>query len=152
MPAHADLTTEDRRCLELVAKMMIPACDGYAVPGADDPVIFADILTTAESQSSSIVEALKIFNDLTDTRYSKTLAELDETERAFMLSDFGASRAPEVCLLLSVVLQCYYRDDRVLSALGQPTRAPFPQGYVVEQGDWSLLDPVKQRAKFYREV
>jgi hypothetical protein len=51
-----------------------------------------------------------------------------------------------------VVLQCYYRDDRVMRALGQEPRSPFPKGHVVEQGDWSLLDPVKNRAPFWRKV
>ena len=49
-----------------------------------------------------------------------------------------------------VVLLCYYRDDRVMRSLGQEPRPPFPKGHVVEQGDWSLLDPVKKRAPFWR--
>ena len=48
-------------------------------------------------------------------------------------------------MLVRVVLQCYYRDDRVLRSLGLELRAPFPKGYMLEQGDWSLLDPVKAR-------
>ena len=44
------------------------------------------------------------------------------------------------------MLQCYYRDDRVLRSLGLELRAPFPKGYTLEQGDWSLLDPVKAQA------
>ena len=43
--------------------------------------------------------------------------------------------------LVRVVLLCYYRDDRVMRSLGQEPRPPFPKGHVVEQGDWSLLDP-----------
>ena len=38
------------------------------------------------------------------------------------------------------VLQCYYRDDRVMRALGLEPRPPYPKGHVLEQGDWSLLD------------
>jgi hypothetical protein len=29
-------------------------------------------------------------------------------------------------------------------------RPPFPQGFSVEQGDWSLLDPVRARAPMWR--
>ena len=29
---------------------------------------------------------------------------------------------------------------------------PFPGGHEIEEGDWSLLDPVKARAPFYRRV
>jgi hypothetical protein len=31
-------------------------------------------------------------------------------------------------------------------------RPPFPKGHEVEQGDWSLLDPVRMRPKLYREA
>jgi len=40
----------------------------------------------------------------------------------------------------------------VAGSLGQEPRPPFPKGHVVEQGDWSLLDPVKARKPFYRRV
>jgi hypothetical protein len=51
-----------------------------------------------------------------------------------------------------VVLQCYYRDDRVLRSLGLELRAPFPIGYTLEEGDWSLLDPVKARPPTLRRA
>jgi hypothetical protein len=54
--------------------------------------------------------------------------------------------------LVRVVLLCYYRDDRVMRSLGQEPRPPFPKGHVVEQGDWSLLDPVRARPSMYRRV
>ena len=41
------------------------------------------------------------------------------------------------------MLLCYYRDDRVMVSLGLEARPPFPKGHVLEQGDWSLLDPVR---------
>jgi hypothetical protein len=39
-----------------------------------------------------------------------------------------------------------------MHSLGQEPRPPFPKGHTVEQGDWSLLDPVKARQPFYRRV
>ena len=50
------------------------------------------------------------------------------------------------------VLQCYYRDDRVFRALAIEPRAPYPNGRVLEQGDWSLLDAVRGRARLWRDV
>jgi len=40
----------------------------------------------------------------------------------------------------------------VMLSLGQEPRPPFPKGHVVEQGDWSLLDPVRARPPMYRVV
>jgi hypothetical protein len=50
-----------------------------------------------------------------------------------------------------VIVGAYYRADRVLLALGHEARAPFPKGYVLEQGDWSLLDVVRGRKPFWRD-
>jgi hypothetical protein len=57
-----------------------------------------------------------------------------------------------VATLARVVLQSYYRDDRVVRSLGLELRPPFPQGYTLEQGDWSLLDPVKARPSMWRRA
>ena len=50
------------------------------------------------------------------------------------------------------MLQCYYRDDRVMRALGLDPRPPYPKGRVLEQGDWSLLDAVRGRPRMWRDV
>jgi hypothetical protein len=39
-----------------------------------------------------------------------------------------------------------------MRSLGMEVRARFPDSFEVEQGDWSLLDPVCVRPKLYREV
>ena len=60
--------------------------------------------------------------------------------------------ACRLAILNRIVLLCYYRDDRVMVSLGLELRPPFPKGHVVEQGDWSLLDPVRTRQPFWRAV
>ena len=65
----------------------------------------------------------------------------------------GDGRYRSFYRLLSVyIVQAYYQDSRVLDSLGLPDRAPFPDGYAVAEGDWSLLDQVKTRRPFYRPV
>ena len=58
----------------------------------------------------------------------------------------------EIVALGRAVLQCYYRDDRVVRSLGLEPRAPYPKGHVLEQGDWSLLDAVRGRPRMWRDV
>jgi hypothetical protein len=69
-----------------------------------------------------------------------------------VVQEFRASGGVAATTLVRVVLQCYYRDDRVLRSLGLELRPPFPKGYPLEQGDWSLLEPVKARPSFWRRV
>jgi hypothetical protein len=58
---------------------------------------------------------------------------------------------PALVALGRAVLQCYYRDDRVLRSLNIEPVAPFPKGRLLEQGDWSLLDAVRLRPQMWRD-
>ena len=80
------------------------------------------------------------------------LAELAAGKRDEVANEFRATGGGAAATLVRVVLQCYYRDDRVLRSLGLELRPPFPGGYTLEQGDWSLLDPVKARPSMWRRT
>jgi len=40
----------------------------------------------------------------------------------------------------------------VVEAIGLESRPPYPKGYPLELGDLGLLDPVRNRPRFYREA
>ena len=141
MSEHNSLSQRQRDDLRAVAGMIVPASDEYKVPGADDPAIQADMLATLGRDTAPVRQAL----DHLERLAGKPLADLDSARRDEVANEFRATGGGAAATLVRVVLQCYYRDDRVLRSLGLELRAPFPQGYVLEQGDWSLLDPVKAR-------
>jgi hypothetical protein len=142
------LTPAQRDDLRSVAAMIIPASSEYKVPGADDAKIQADILATLGRDTGRVAEALDHLARLA----GKPLAELDPTRRDALANEFRATGGAAAATLIRVVLQCYYRDDRVLRSLGLELRPPFPLGYPLEQGDWSLLEPVKARPSMWRRV
>ena len=142
MPTTNELTRAQRNDLRTVAAMIIPASDEYMVPGADDHVIQADILATLGRDTVQVAQALDHLARLA----GQPLAELDPARRDAVATEFRATGGAAAATLVRVALQCYYRDDRVLRSLGLELRAPFPKGYMLEQGDWSLLDPVKVRS------
>ena len=80
------------------------------------------------------------------------LAGLDAAGRDALAQALQAEGGDKLAVLTRTVLLCYYRDDRVMLSLGLEARPPFPKGHVLEQGDWSLLDPVKARKPFWRPV
>ena len=141
MSATNELTAAQRNDLRTVAAMIVPASDEYKVPGADDPVIQADMLATLGRDTMLVRAALDHLARLA----GKPLGELDAARREAVAQEFRATGGAAAATLVRVVLQCYYRDDRVLRSLGLELRAPFPKGYTLEQGDWSLLDPVRER-------
>src|SRR5882757_5869179 len=148
MSANNSLSSTQRDDLRTVAAMIIPASDEYKVPGADDAAVQADMLATLGRDTDMVRAALDHLARLA----GKPLAELDPARRATVAQEFRATGGNAAATLVRVVLQCYYRDDRVLRSLGLELRAPFPLGYTLEQGDWALLDPVKTRPATLRRA
>jgi len=148
MSVETTLTSAQRNARRVIAAMMIPASAEYDVPGADDPAIQSDILATLGRDGRSVAAALDHLARIA----GQPLAELDASRREAIAGEFRGTGGVAAATLIRVVLQCYYRDDRVLRSLNLEPRPPFPKGYTLEQGDWSLLDPVKARAPMWRKA
>jgi hypothetical protein len=142
-----ELSEAEKRDLHRLVGMMIPPSAAHDLPGADDPAIFADILASIGRDHAAVKAALATLAQ----RAGGAFADLPAEHAAPLMHACLDERSPEAIALGRVVLQCYYRDDRVLTSVGHEPRPPFPKGHVVEQGDWSLLDPVRRRPPFWRD-
>ena len=143
-----NLSAREVRDFRLLAGQIVPASAIYHVPGADDEVIFSDILKSLDRDRDDVGRVLADLAELSGGAF----ADLSPTRRAEVAAQLREKGGAPLASLVRVVLLCYYRDDRVMRSLGQDPRAPFPQGHVVEQGDYGLLDPVRKRAPFWRKV
>jgi hypothetical protein len=148
MPADTLLTPTQRDDLRAIAGVIIPASMEYDVPGADDPGIQEDMLATLGRDAGPVREALDALAQLA----GEPFAGLDPVRREAVALALREKGGPAVATLTRVVLQCYYRDDRVVRSLGLEPRAPYPKGHTLEDGDWSLLDPVRARPPFWRRA
>jgi len=148
MSAYSPLTPAQRDDLRAIAGAIIPASMEFDVPGADDPAIQADIVATLGRDTGLVREALDGLARLAGS----PLAGLDPARREAVALELRAKGGAAVATLTRVVLQCYYRDDRVVRSLGLEPRPPYPKGHVLEDGDWSLLDPVRARPPMWRHA
>ena len=148
MSADSPLTPAQRDDLRAIAGAIIPASMEFDVPGADDPAIQADIVATLGRETGLVREALDGLARLAGS----PLAGLDPARREAVALELRAKGGAAVATLTRVLLQCYYRDDRVVRSLGLEPRPPYPKGHVLEDGDWSLLDPVRARPPMWRRA
>ncbi|MCP5178964.1 MAG: hypothetical protein H6993_18595 [Pseudomonadales bacterium] len=136
--------------LSTLAACMIPPQDG--LPSASDPRIVKEVLALLAGHAEVVNNGLERLHGLA-TQVGDSAAETLPAEMLISLVATLRTECPAfVTLFESTVAACYYRDDRVLRALGLPDRAPFPVGNDVAPTDWSLLEPVRARTPFYRTV
>lgn len=142
------LTADEAAVLRCVAGYMIPASDEYRVPGADDEPIFSNIVATLGRETDAVRKGLQRLESLSDGSFASLAADAKNVA----LMKLAVSDVALLSALVMVITRCYYRDDRVMRSLHMEVRPPFPEGFEVEQGDWSLLDPVRARGRIYRDA
>lgn len=140
MSRKTELSSLEKESLAEIAGLMVPASREHGVPGADDPAIMAEITDAALRDPDATSTALSAYRDL------------DASDRPGRAQAFRRDHPDAAAHLEALIIPCYYRDERILRALGMEARPPFPKGYEVRQGDWSLLDPVRAMAPLYRPV
>ncbi len=131
---------------------LVPADETFKVPGAGDPEILSDILTTASPHGPAVTAIPIALEAMAQEAEGSAFAGLAPAKQVEIAQAFMAAQPDLAALVTLLVAQCYYRDTRVMRSLDMEPRAPHPQGFEVEQGDWSLLDPVKERTPFYRKA
>lgn len=140
-----DLTETDLAAIHRLVGRIIPASADYGVPGADDEAIFTDIVVTLQPNAAALADLLASLD-------KAALARASASDVDVLIQRLQEPFGPALGLLIAVVAQCYYRDDRVMRSLEMEARPPFPKGFEVEAGDWSLLDPVRARPRVWRDA
>lgn len=124
-----------------IAGLMVPASEKHRVPGANDPDIMREIVEDANKHAAQDVKlALAAWSGLS------------APDSATRVASFLSEKAAQASLLQAVVNRVYYRNDAVMDSLGMETRAPFPKGYEVDDGDWSILDKVRKMDPIWRPI
>ena len=144
------LTQDDIKMLRVLVEDMVPKSEHYGVPGAGDDVIFKDILSEARRNFSLVQKELRTLSEAAEQIFGKSYTRLEHNDRASVSEKFLDSTKEGA--IVRIVLQCYYRDDRVMRSLGMDPRPPFPSGHVIEDPDWSLLEGVRKKNKTYRST
>lgn len=135
---HHPYSPDERTVLGALVGQIVPASEEFGQPGADDPEILSDILTSGSHLRDRLASALA--------------ALVGKNIDASQASNFRRGFPVEAELIQILTVQCYYRDPRVMRALNIEVRPPFPDGYIQEPNDFSLLEPVRRRGEIYRKV
>jgi hypothetical protein len=145
-----ELTPEEERTLTCILDEIIPASDDGRLPGAGAIGLARTIALRAPELRPAIVQGIADLDERAQVRGAAGFAELPSDARAEVLNEHESVGAGLLRGLIFHTYVSYYQDGRVAIALGLEARPPFPQGYELEAGDFSLLDAVRQRPKLFR--
>jgi hypothetical protein len=143
LASDSTYTEEERALLTRLCDLMIPA--GEDRPSAADPEVIKDILSRLSTHQAVLKPVLAILATC-------SLDELPASEQVTVINQHRETCATFFQVFESQVIQAYYANSIVLTSLGVNAPSPYPGGYDVQETDWSLLDPVRDREPFYRKL
>lgn len=144
---------EERSLARVLDEVIPPSGDGR-LPGAGEVGLAArlgGILAATPGLRDEVVRGLAGLDGLARERGAESFAELSAEQRSAVLAESESSGGSLRSTLLFPTFIAYYQEPRVLEGLGIEPRPPFPLGYELAPFDESLLEPVRRRAKMYRD-
>lgn len=151
-PCPGPLTEQRRATLDAVLDLIIPPRDTRGLPGASQVGIAAHLAQHASDALPELCAQLDELERLAHDRDGAPFVTLGLARQQGLVDSIRAVRPAFMERLAFETMGCYYRDDRVLTALGMEARPPAPKGYTVLPGDLALLEPVRRRKKMYRSA
>lgn len=146
------LSEEQQQTLASLLDVLIPPSDDGAMPSAAELDIIAYVRERVPELVPAIIQGLNTLDEQCANRNKEKFALLARPDRQSLVEELSATQPDMFNALLTHTLSCYYQDDRVRKGLGLEPGPPFPRGNTIEPGDLSLLEPVRQRPKLYRDV
>ena len=146
------LTPGQRASLDIVLNMIVPPSADGRMPGAAEVGVPDYLYAEARDALPELCRELDELDRRSLERFARWFAQLQDRERKPLIEEMRAREPSFMSRLAMETLACYYLHDRVLEGLGMEARPPYPKGYQVVQGDLSLLNPVRERGKIYRDA
>ena len=144
-----NLDVEQERTLMAIVNLIIPPSEDGKMPSAADVGFLAYMYN--ENFLPWIREGLIVIIEESQNKYGQEFSALSSSEQTRLIDKLRRRLLQFFNRLTTRVIQCYYQHDEVLEAIGLEARSPFPKGYLLEEGDLTLLEPVYERGKIYRD-
>lgn len=146
------LSESEHRILGVVLDQIIPADRSRNKPSAADVDVLRYIVEHDHTYLHRLREEISQIQTVSLELHNLAFIDLAGDSQAALINSLRSENPRFLRGLAMNTATSYYQDDRVLNAIGLEARPPFPEGYEVDRGDLSLLEPVKARGKIYRDA
>ena len=152
LPLAAPFSQAQQAILHAMMDLLIPASVDGRMPAAASLGLFAGPDTLAAKERRILKDGLTALDAQALTQYGMPFAKLPARDAMVLVQVLRDEGSLFVHTFTLHTVGRYLQHDRIMPLIGLEARPPWPKGNPVEPGDWSLLEPVRQRPKFYRDV
>lgn len=138
--------------LDALMDQLIPASPDGRMPAARTLGLFKDVSTMRPADRDLIAKGLNDLDQRTLLSHGCLFAQLDGQALRSLAQALSSERSAFVQSFMAQTVGRYMAHPQVLPLIGLEARPPWPKGNIVAEGDWSLLQVVRQRPKNYRKV
>ncbi len=151
VPHKHPLNDTQRATLSAMCDLMIPASADGKMPAASLLGIYDDISDLTEAEVTALSDGLSQIEAVAQRSHNDSFSALAPDDAQALFDGLRSELRRFTGIFTVQTAARYYSHDQVMPLIGLEARPPWPKGNVVDQGDWSLLDPVRKRAPMYRE-
>jgi len=141
-------TNVDQGLLSAILDRLIPAVDD--VPAAGHMGLTEEIVRLSGQQDrfqGEFESAMSLFDE-----FSPDFASLSEVQQDDVIRKYETANSELFTSILTISYIVYYKDERVHKRLGWSGKTPQPDGNEMEPWDESVLDKMRTREPFWRQV
>jgi len=140
----------EEKTLSTLLNLLIPPSTTYKKPGGSEVNFFTYM---HEKNNFNLVQDILLkIKDEANKVHGQDFSMLTASDQAHIVKLIQRNNFHSFTRLINEIIQCYYQNDKVLESIGLEPRPPFPDGYYVDEGDLTLLIPVFERGKIYRDI
>ena len=148
----APFNDAQRAALDALMDLLIPASPDGRMPAARALHLYDDVSKLRPADRALIDNGLAALDQHATQLHGTSFARLTLQQAQGLVGALREQRSPFIQTFVAQTVGRYVAHPTVMPLLGLEARPMWPQGNVVAEGDWSLLDVVRQREKFYRKV
>lgn len=145
-------SSAQRATLGALVDLLIPASRDGRMPAASSLALYDDASALPADVLGTFRDGLDRLDVSARDVHGRAFAELDVAAAQDLAGALRVEAPRFANLFMMHTAARYYQHDRVLPLIGLEPRPPWPTGNTVKDGDWTLLEPVRARGKFYRDV
>lgn len=140
------LTEQARHTLEVLLSDVLPSVPDKGFPCGEFDVLHRHVCAAPAGMATlhAMLEALQ------SSCAPQTYPSLTAEARLDVLTTMKRRHLRLFSDFFTLAIQAYCLDPRVSVALGEHLRPPFPEGYLIADASFDLLEPVYDRGPCYR--